>query len=129
MVPVSNGRTKDIRFICMPVIPVPIKATEMESLKAVAIGTLRGRLPPAKIPVAAIEAAGDIPIAFHFVYCNGALVVTVFRSLTEALKAGYEVVCSTRDGYLVRLWQGDDVEKVAFVLLAAEDTSRRNLLD
>ena len=44
----------------------------------------------------------------------------VFRSLTEALTAGYEVVSSTPEGYLVRLLQRDNAERYAIVLLAPE---------
>lgn len=46
--------------------------------------------------------------------------MTVFRSLTEALHAGYEVVSSTQEGYLVRRFRHDGSESFALVLIASE---------
>lgn len=44
----------------------------------------------------------------------------VFRSLTEALRSGYEVVSSTHEGYLVRIMHFDGSESFALVLVAPE---------
>jgi len=46
--------------------------------------------------------------------------MTVFRSLTEALHAGYEVVSSTKEGYLVRFWQHDGSETYALVVVTQQ---------
>ncbi|HZZ65284.1 MAG TPA: hypothetical protein VFE17_07295 [Candidatus Baltobacteraceae bacterium] len=46
--------------------------------------------------------------------------MTVFRSLSDALHAGYEVVSPTKEGYLVRLLHYDGSEHFALVLVAPE---------
>ena len=43
----------------------------------------------------------------------------VFRSLSEALHQGYEVVAAEEYGYLVRLQQADGSETFALVELAS----------
>lgn len=53
--------------------------------------------------------------------------MTVFRSLMDAIKEGYEVVSSTPDGYNVRLTQGDGTQKVAFVLLLRDETRQKRI--
>lgn len=48
--------------------------------------------------------------------------MTVFRSLIDALHAGYDVVSATREGYLVRILHGDGSESFAVVNVAPEDS-------
>ena len=45
--------------------------------------------------------------------------MTVFRSLTDALREGYGVVSSTPEGYNLRLMHADGTHSVAFVMLSA----------